>query len=115
PLELREVDLRERLVDQALLVGAGERLARDLLRRDQRQLRDLVADLRQRVLRRLLDLALRLVEPTLAVLLGLLAHALALRVGDLARLGEDLLGLALRPADQRAVLLEQPSRLLARP
>ena len=62
---------------------------------------------------RLLDLALRLLEPALAVLLGLLAHPLALGVGDLARLREDRLGLALRLADQLTVLLEQAARLLA--
>ena len=71
------------------------------------------ADLAERLLRRLLDLARRLLEAALAVLLDLGAHALALRVGDLAGLGEDALGLALRLADQPAVLLEQAARLLA--
>src|SRR5205085_6549776 len=46
--------------------------------------------------------------------LRLLLHALALRVGDAARLGEDLLPFAPRLADQAAVLLEQLPRLLAR-
>ena len=42
------------------------------------------------------------------------ACARSLRLGDAARLGEDLLGLGLRAcADQRAVLLEQLARLLA--
>ena len=39
----------------------------------------------------------RLLEAPLALLLGLLAHPLALRVGDPARLGEDLLGLGRAP------------------
>ena len=56
---------------------------------------------------------LRLLEAPLAVGLGLLAHALALRVGDAARLGEDLLRLAAGLADQAAVLLEQLACLVA--
>src|SRR5207245_2790771 len=82
PFELTEVDLRERLVDQALLVVARERLARDLLGGEQAQLADLVADLAERLVGRLLDLAARLLEAPLAVLLGLLAHAFTLRLGN---------------------------------
>src|SRR5581483_5197322 len=111
PFELAEVDLGERLVDQPLLVGARERLARDLLGGEQAEPADLVADLAERLVRRLLDLAARLLEAALAVLLGLQADALALRVGDAAGLGEDLLALALRLRDQLPVLLEQVVRL----
>ena len=114
PSRCGEVDLGERLVDQALLVGTGERLAGDLLGGGEAELADLVADLAERLLRRLLDLAAGLLEPALAVFLGLLPHALALRVGDAAGLGEDLLRLDLRLADQLAVLLEQAARLGAR-
>ncbi len=77
------------------------------------RLADFLADLAERLLRRLLDLALRLLETAKPVLLGLLAHALLLDVGDLARLGQDRLGLALRLADEPAVLLEQAVRLFA--
>src|SRR5579884_418820 len=114
PFELREVDVGERLLDQPALVGLGERLARDLLGGDQAEPADLVADLAERLVRRLVDLAPRLLEPPLPVGLGLLADALALRVGDAARLGQDLLGLRLRLAEQLAVLLEQVARLGAR-
>src|SRR5262249_22634420 len=114
PFELGEVDLRERLVDQALLVVLVQRLARDLLRGQQAELADLLADLAERLGRRLLDLALRLLETALAVLLGLLTHALALRVGDAASLGEDLLRLGLRLADELLVLLEQVARFCTR-
>ena len=65
-------------------------------------------------MRGLLDLAARLLEAPLAILLGLLADALALRLGDAARLGEDLLPLRLRLSDQLAVLLDQAARLVAR-
>ena len=112
-LQLREVDLGQRLVDQAALVGVGQRLARDLLGGDHREARDLATDLAERLLRRLLDLPRRLLEAPLPVFLDVGAHALALRVGDLAGLGEDALGLALRLADQLAVLLEQGPGLLA--
>ena len=43
----REVELAERLLDEAALVVGGQRLARDLLGREDRQVRDLVADLRR--------------------------------------------------------------------
>ena len=78
------------------------------------ELGHLGADLLERADRLGLDLLARLLEPALPVGLGLLAGALALRVGDLARLGEDLPRLALRLADQLLVLLEQPARLGAR-
>ena len=77
------------------------------------RLGDLAADLAEGLLGRLVDLPGRLLEPARAVLLDLLAHALALRVGDLAGLAEDALGLALGVRDQLAVLLEQVACLLA--
>ena len=92
------------------MVGVVEHLAGDLGGRDERQVGDLGADLLERAMRLGLDLALRLLEPPLAVGLGLVLDALTLRVGDPARLGEDLLRLAARLADQRPVLLEQPAR-----
>ncbi len=60
------------------------------------------------------DLALGLLEPPLAVGLRLFLHALPLRVGDLPRLRQDLLGLPAGLADQRPVLLEELARLRAR-
>ena len=51
-----------------------------------------------------LDLTPRLLETPLAVRFRLLPDALALCIGDPARLGQDLLGLPARLADQRAVL-----------
>src|SRR5205807_661644 len=98
-------DLAERLVDQALLVGRVERLARDLLGGEQAELRHLLADLPERLDGRLVDLPPRLLETPLAILFALLAHALALGIADAARLGEDLLGFRLRLPDQLPVLL----------
>ena len=60
------------------------------------------------------DLLARLLEPALPLLLGLLAHAQLHRLARAPRLGEDLLRLAARLADQLAVLLEQLARLVAR-
>src|SRR5581483_11827189 len=75
---------------------------------------DLAPDLAEGLLRRLVDLALGLREPALTVLLDLAAEPLALRVCDLPRLREDLLGLPFRLTDERAVLLEQRTRLFTR-
>src|SRR5437660_10708429 len=113
-LEHREVELGDRVVDQAAVVLVGEHLARDLRGGRERQLRDLAPDLLERALRLGRDLAPRLLDPAFALLLGLLLHAALHRLGHLARLGEDLLGLVARLSDQRAVLLEQPPRLVAR-
>ena len=72
-------------------------------------------DLLERALRLRRDLAPRLLEPALAVGVRLLLDALALRLGDLPRLGEDRLGVASRLRRSAAlVLLEQPACLLAR-
>src|SRR5436190_2128700 len=112
-LELRKVQAGDGLLDEAAVIGAVQDLAGHLRRGHERQVGDLRADLPERALRLRLDLAARLVEPPLPVGLRLLLHALPLRVGDAARLRQDLLGVAARLADQRAVLLEQPPRLLA--
>src|SRR5207245_8444083 len=60
------------------------------------------------------DRARRVAGPSLAVGFGLLLDALALGIGDATRLGEDLLGVAPRLADQSAVLLDELARLLPR-
>ena len=110
-LERGEVELADRVLDQLAVVVAVEHLAGHLRGRQQRQLGHLGADLLERADRLGLDLLARVLEPALPVGLGLLAGALALRVADLAGLGEDRPGLALRLADQLLVLLEQPPGL----
>src|SRR5207244_65876 len=62
----------------------------------------------------LLDLPRRLVEPPLPILLELAAQPLALGIGGLAGLAEDLICVGLRLGDQRPMLLEQAARLFAR-
>ena len=85
-----------------------------LLGGHEREVRDLGADLLERALRSRPRSARRVLEPALPVGLGLLPDPLAERVGDAARLGEDLLRLAAGLRDQRAVLLEQLAGLVAR-
>ena len=109
-----EVEVLDRVLDQAPLVVAAEGAARDLLGGVERERRDLGADLLERPRRLGLDLPSRLLEPPLAVLLGLLADALAHRVRHAARLGEDLLGLAAGAGAQLAMLLQQLAGLVAR-
>ena len=53
----------------------------------------------------------RVVSSRLAILFQLAALALLLRLGDLAGLGEDLLGLAARLRHRRAVLFDELVRL----
>src|SRR5919106_2496107 len=113
PLQLREVELADRVVDQLPVRGRVERARGHLLGGDEREVGDLAADLGERTLRLRLDLPPRLLHAPRAVLLGLVPHALALRLADAAGLAQDLLGLAARLSDQRAVLLEQPARLAA--
>ena len=113
-LQRREVEVADRVLDQLAVVVAVEHLAGHLRGRDERELGDLGADLLERADRLGLDLLARLLEPALPVGLDLLLGALALRLGDLARLGEDLPRLALGLADQLLVLLEQPAGLGAR-
>ena len=93
------------------MILLGEHAADDAARGRQREVGDLGADLLERAGGLGLDLLPRLLEPALAVGLRLLLRTRELRVGDLARLGEDLARLALRLADQRPVLLEQLARL----
>src|SRR5689334_2965327 len=112
-LQHGEVELADGLLDQALVVGVVERLARHLGRREQAEVDDLEADLLERTTRLGLDLLARLLEPTLAVFLELLAHAALVGLCDAACLAEDLVGVATRARDQLAVLLEEPARLLA--
>ena len=69
--ELGEVDLRQRLLDQAAVVLLVERLARDLLGGGDRQVRDLLAELVERAAGLVLDVAARLREQLLALLRGL--------------------------------------------
>src|SRR6266540_2249694 len=114
PLEHREVELAEGFLDQPAMVLVVERLAGDLARGQQAQVDDLDANLLESAARLGLDLAPGLFEPALPVGLGLLSHPPLVRLRDLARLGEDLLGVALRTSDQLAVLLEQAARLLTR-
>src|SRR5438309_5501438 len=110
----REVDVADRLVDQALVVCVLEDLAGHLRRCDERQLGHLSADLLQRALRLGLDLPLRLLEATLAIGLRLFLDTARHRFRDLAGLGEDLLGLAAGLADEGAVLFEQSPRFFPR-
>src|ERR1044072_3122818 len=55
--ERREVELRQGVLDELALVVVGQRLARDLLGREDREVGDLVADLLDRAPRLGLDLA----------------------------------------------------------
>src|SRR5439155_3952367 len=106
-LQRREVELRDRLVDQPPLVLGVEHLADEALCRLHREARNLAADLIDRARRLGVDLLAGLVEPPLTISLRLLADPRHLRVRDLARLRQDLGGLRLRLPDQRAMLLEQ--------
>src|SRR4051812_23638476 len=91
--ERREVELRQRVLDELALIGVGQGLARDLLGREDRQVGDLVADLLDRTPRLGLDLALRRLEHLLALGLAGLERRCLGGVGGLAGAGEDLLGL----------------------
>ena len=113
-LQHREVEVGDRLGDEAALVLAVEHLAGDLGGGDERQLGDLAPDLLERALGLGGDLAPRLLEPALAVDLRLLLDALALRLGDVPGLGEDRLGVGSRLRHQLLVLLEQPAGLFPR-
>jgi len=113
-LQDAEVELADRLVDQAALILVVERLAGDLLGRDEAQLGDLGADRLERAPRLGFDLALRLLESPLSVGLGLLLDPLLHRLTDLAGLAEDLLRLRPGLADQLAVLFEQLAGFVAR-
>ena len=113
-LEGREVERLHRLVDKAALVLGVEHLADDALGRLDRQVRDLAADLADRADGLGVDLLARVLEPPLALGLGLLLRAVDLRIGDLARLREDVGRLRACLREDRPVLLEQLARLASR-
>ena len=98
---------RERLLDEPLLVVLVERLARDLLGREDRQVGDLVADLLDRAARLGLDVAPGLLHQLLALDPGLLERLALVDLAGLARAGDDLVGLRARLAQPLAVLGEQ--------
>ena len=81
----REVDLAERLLDQAAVVVRGQRLARDLLGGDHGEVGDLLADLLERAARLGLDVAPRGRHQLLALLGGLRLRLVGQRLGRLAR------------------------------
>jgi hypothetical protein len=89
------------------VVVRRERLAGDLLGRDHRQVRDLLADLVERPPCLGLDVPPRGSQQLLALLgrvgLGLVGQ----RVGRLAGAGRDVLGLLARLAESGAILVEQ--------
>src|SRR5262249_36791924 len=109
----REVQLADRLVDQAALIFVVERAARHLLGRDQAELGDLGPDRVERAAGLGIDLALRVIEPTLPVGLCLLLYTSQLRFALVPRGRADVLRLVACLADQLAVLLEQLSRFRA--
>src|SRR3954467_14632300 len=91
--ERREVQLAERFLDEATLVVLVERLARDLLGREDRQVGDLVADLLDRAPRLGLDVALGLLEHLRALGAGLVDRLRLGCLAGLARADQDLLRL----------------------
>src|SRR6476659_9256268 len=106
PAERGEVELLERLLDQPLLVVLVERLAGDLLRRQDREVGDLVADLLDRAPGLGLDVAPGLLEQLLALDLRLLERLALVDLAGLARAADDLVGLGPRLAQALAVLVE---------
>src|SRR5829696_1264259 len=112
-LQHGEVEVADRLVDEAAVIRLVEHLPGDPGGGDDGELGDLRAQLLERAAGLGLDLLARVLDPALALGLELLAQAVALGVADAARLAEDLLGLPARVVHERAVLLEQPARLVA--
>src|SRR6266566_4694001 len=106
-LQHAEVELADRLVDQAALVLVVQRTPRHLLGGEQAELGDLGPDRLERSPRLGFDLALCLLEPALAVGLGLVLDAPQLRLGLVPRDRANILRLTARLADQLAALLEQ--------
>src|SRR6478672_4376642 len=112
--ERREVELAQRFLHELALVLLGERLARDLLRRQDRQAGHLLAQLADRALDRGLRVLARLLENLLARVPSLL-DALALDgLSRLARAHDDLLRLPARLLEPLTVLVEQRVGLPAR-
>ena len=104
-----EVEVAQGLLDEALLVGLGQRLARDLLGREHRQVGDLAADLVDRPAGLGLDVAAGLLEQALALGAGGLDGFLLMRVAGLAGAGDDLIGLRARLGEPLAVLGRAPA------
>ena len=113
PLEGAEVELAQGVLDEPLLVVVGERLARDLLGREHRQVGDLAADLIDRAAGLGLDVAPRLLEQALALGAGGLDRLLLVRLTGLAGAGDDLIGLCAGLGEPLAVLVEHLLGLLA--
>jgi hypothetical protein len=103
----REVHLGERILDQAAVVVAVERLARDLLRGEHREVAHLLADLVERAPGLLLDVAPRGLHELLAGALGRGLGLVLVGVSRLARAGDDVVGLLTGLLQPRAVLLEE--------
>src|ERR671921_2067624 len=91
--EGREVQLGDGLVHQAALVLGGQRLARDLLGREDREVGDLGADLLDRAAGLGLDVLARLLEQLLAALLALDDEVGLGLLAGLARAGDDVVRL----------------------
>ena len=108
-----EVELRESVLDEALLVVIGERLARDLLGREHGQVGDLAADLVDRATGLGLDVTPGLLEQALALGAGGLDRLLLVRLAGLARTADDLVGLDARFGEPLAVLGQDLVGLLA--
>src|SRR5215203_5472722 len=101
--ERREVQLRDRLVDEPALVLARQRLARDLLGREDREVGDLGADLLDRPPRLGLDVTACLLEQLLAPLLADGDGVGLLLLAGLARPRDDVVGLLARGRQALAV------------
>ena len=101
-----EVEVAQRLLDEALLVVLGERLARDLLGREHRQVGNLATDLVDRAAGLRLDVTTGLLEQPLALGAGGLDGFLLMRLAGLAGAGDDLIGLRAGLGQALAVLVE---------
>src|SRR3954447_21956398 len=108
-----EVELAQRLLDVPPLVGAVERLARDLLGRKHGQVGDLGADLLDRAARLGLDVAAGLLHHLLALGARFRERLLLGRLGRAAGPRDDLVRLAARVGEPLAVLAQQLVGLLA--
>ena len=105
-----EVELAQRLLDQAPLVGVVERLARDLLGRHDRQVGDLAADVVERPFGGGVDVALGALGGFGEDLLAALAGLVLVRLGRLARALDDLLGLGRWPPSGARGIPRAPCR-----
>src|SRR5680860_1206277 len=113
--EAGEVDLAQRLLDQAALVVGGQRLAGDLLGRQHGQVGDLLADLLQRAPRLGLDVALRGRDQLVAFLLAGRGRLGFRGLRRLAGARHDVVGLLAGLGEAAAVLLEQLVGFVALP